>query len=95
MLQSLTKITNPSDSGEKKGEQKMKTLYSDNYTIVEVGTKYGYVTRIYNDADDVVTRVPAKTAYTIVDDMIEADNDGTSMPSHYISRHIADIYPTI
>ncbi len=73
----------------------METLYEDDYTTVEVSKKYGYVTRHYDDTVSVKTRVTINIALKITEDMEQSDDDPNSYPSHYISRHVRELYPTV
>jgi len=75
--------------------KKMEKLYEDDYTTVEVSKKYGYVTRQYTDAKAIRTKMTVATALALVDAMEQADDDPNAMPSHYISRHVRELYPTL
>lgn len=74
---------------------KAKTLWDDEYTTITQTKVRTTVRRHYDDTDDEVTYISNETASKLIRDMIAADDDPNATPSHYLTRHIKEIYPVL
>jgi len=74
---------------------KATILWDDDYTTIKRTAVRTTVIRHYNDCPDVVTYLANDVGDKLIHDMIVDDNSDTHMPSHWRTRHVADLYPAL
>ena len=77
---------------------KTKILWDDKYTTIKQTAIRTTVTRHYSDTPDVITHLSNDIGNQLISDMHDEDSGAgrfDTMSSHYISRHVRDLYKTL